>query len=104
MVESVVLFAGNVGVFPNIDTGLWETNGTGTGTFQLTPVAGANASLSPSNLTLLNNQVLFSGLNSAGHDGLWTTNGSAAGTKEITGIAGVSASGLNPGRADSLPK
>lgn len=59
MLPNIVLFEGQ-------DTagedGLWETNGTGSGTFELAPIGGADASgLSPSNLTLFNGEVLFEG-------------------------------------------
>jgi ELWxxDGT repeat protein len=47
MAENVVLFQG---VNASGDTGLWETNGTTSGTFELAPIAGADASgLAPSN-------------------------------------------------------
>ncbi len=51
MVENVVLFQGSNGTGKR---GLWETNGTTTGTFEIAPIAGVNAAgLQPSNLTWL---------------------------------------------------
>ena len=88
MVQNVVLFQG---VDATGDIGLWETNGTASGTFEI-PVAGANASgLSPSNLTAFNGEVLFEGKDSSGF-GLWVTNGTT--TQEITGTSGLSPNNL----------
>ena len=59
MVQNVVLFQG---VNTSNEPGLWETNGTTSGTFELAPIVGANASgLSPSNITGYNGEVLFEG-------------------------------------------
>ena len=86
----VVLFQG---VDATGDIGLWETNGTASGTFEI-PVAGANASgLSPSNLTAFNSEVLFEGKDSSGF-GLWVTNGTTSGTQEIAGTSGLSPNNL----------
>jgi hypothetical protein len=79
--------------------GLWETDGTGAGTHELTGIAGAaSAGLSPFGLTVLNGQALFGGRDSSGQIGLWETDGTVAGTKELTGIAGaqITGSGLDP--------
>ncbi len=74
---SGVLFQG---VDATGDIGLWETDGTASGTFELTPITGANASgLSPSNLTVFNGEVLFEGKDSSGQFGLWATNGDGRG-------------------------
>ena len=71
MLPSIVLFRGEDALNAS---GPWETNGTGSGTFELAPIGGADASgLSPSNLTLFNGEVLFEGVNSSGDFGLWTT-------------------------------
>ena len=95
MVQNVVLFQGTN---TSSKRGLWETNGTTTGTFELTPIVGANASgLSPSNITGYNGEVLFEGLDlstPSGHYGLWVTTGTAAGTKEIAGTSGLSPNDL----------
>ena len=88
----VVLFEGEN---TSNQLGLWETNGTATGTFELAPIGGAYTGptlpigLAPSNLTSFNGGALFEGLNASRDLGLWTTDGTAAGTMELTGIAGA---------------
>ena len=98
MLPNVVLFQG---VDSSGYTGLWETNGTAEGTFEITGIAGTlSTGLSPVNLTPLNaNEVLFNGTDKSGLAGLWETNGTAAGTHELTGIAwaATTAAGLYPG-------
>jgi hypothetical protein len=92
VLRSIVLFRGEDALNAS---GLWETNGTGSGTFELAPIGGADASgLSPSNLTLFNGEVLFEGVNSSGDFGLWTTDGTAVGTVELTGIVGANSAGI----------
>jgi len=79
--------------------GLWVTNGTAAGTRELTGISGAytgSVGLSPSDLTALNGEALFAGLDTAGDIGLWVTNGTASGTHELTGIVGADPSGLDP--------
>ena len=81
----------NVVLFQGTDTtntqGLWETNGTASGTFLLTN--GPNAyGFRPSgsslmDLTVFNNQVLFGGRDATSKFELWTTDGTAAGTVEL---------------------
>jgi ELWxxDGT repeat protein len=93
-----ILFSGNDA---HSQTGLWETNGTAAGTHELTGIAGAmttGVGLDPSDFTVYNGEVLFSGIDSNGQYGLWETNGTAAGTHELTGIAGeaTTGSGLLP--------
>jgi len=92
MTENIILFQGSNGAG---QSGLWETNGTASGTFELTPISGANPSgLSPSNLTVYNSEVLFEGIDSSGKYGLWLTTGSPAGTQEIAGTSGLSPNSL----------
>jgi ELWxxDGT repeat protein len=76
------------------NNGLWVTNGTSAGTYELTNISSGG--LNPSGLALFNNEVLFNGLDAAGHHGLWVTNGAAAGTYEITNISGANSGGLQP--------
>jgi len=85
--------------------GLWTTNGTATGTQELggsTGISGASATgLNPTDLTVIGNEVLFSGVDASGLSGLWVTNGTAAGTRELLAEApGATAAkdphGLNP--------
>jgi ELWxxDGT repeat protein len=73
-----VLFEG----FSSGQSGLWVTDGSAGGTFE---VGGTNG-LSPSFLTVFGNEVLFNGT-SGGVSGLWATNGTAAGTHLLTNIA-----------------
>ena len=94
MARQIVLFQGGDAAG---HLGLWESNGTASGTFELTGIAGANANgLDPFGFTFIDGEALFHGLDAAGHDGLWETDGTAAGTHELTGIAGASANGLAP--------
>ncbi|MGH9208222.1 MAG: hypothetical protein ACRD1G_16980, partial [Acidimicrobiales bacterium] len=82
--------------------GLWETDGTASGTHELTGIAGAATrgqgigppGLSPSDLTLYDGQILFSGDDARGQTGLWETDGTVSGTKELTGIAGALTAGI----------
>jgi hypothetical protein len=111
MLSNIVLFEG---VNTTDTASLWETNGTTSGTFELTDVASppplitgeANYGFVPNtgvsiDLTVFNNQVLFAGRFSPttpidfGPYTLWTTDGTAAGTVPIplTSI-GASSSGL----------
>src|SRR5277367_3217160 len=95
MARHVVLFEG---VDTADDAGLWVTNGTAAGTYELTGISDANTGnlgLDPVPLTLFNGEVLFGGL-SANDYGLWVTKGTAAGTYELTGISGMGTSGLEP--------
>jgi ELWxxDGT repeat protein len=93
-----------VAVFDGVDAsgqdGLWVTNGTAAGTYELTGIAGANAGgVHPYDLTAFNGEALFEGYDANGQYGLWVTNGTAAGTDELTGIAGANATsgyGLEP--------
>ena len=93
MLPNIVLFLGRDALN---DSGLWETNGTGLGTFELAPAGTAASGLSPSGMTVLGGQVLFEGDDASGHSGLWTTDGTAVGTLELTSIAGASSAGLAP--------
>ena len=88
------------GLDQNRDPQLWVTNGTASGTYQLTGVAGANASanasgIAPSDLTVFNCEVLFNGRDTTGHFQLWETNGTVAGTQELT-TAPTFRQGLKP--------
>jgi ELWxxDGT repeat protein len=71
--------------------GLWITDGTSSGTHEITGIVGANSSdffpsYSP-DFTVFNGEVLFAAANTANHIGLWVTDGTSSGTHEITGIA-----------------
>ena len=87
------------GVDANGLSGLWVTDGTVGGTHELVAGAGGAsdpAGLNPTNITVYNGEVLFSGLDASGDMGLWVSNGTAAGTHELTGITGADPSGLAP--------
>src|ERR1700686_2847275 len=106
MLQNITLFEGDDA---NGVVSLWETNGTASGTFELTDVASppplitgeANYGFAPYvsvsfDLTVFNNQVLFSGRIGPGKLGpytLWTRDGTAAGTVPLT-IGGANSSGL----------
>jgi hypothetical protein len=79
--------------------GLWVSNGTGSGTSELTGISGAYTGglfsgagagaippeiINP-NFTVFNGEVLFTGLYTGGNLGLWVTNGTAVGTHELIG-------------------
>jgi ELWxxDGT repeat protein len=80
---------------------LWVTDGTASGTQELTGISGAytgglfsqsvNPSFNPS-FTIFNGQVLFSGTDATGNVDLWVTNGTAVGTHEVFGSLGLSPS------------
>ena len=75
------------------------TNGTVAGTHELTGIAGAGTTaggFDPSGFTVYDGVVLFSGVDSSGHDELWTTNGTAAGTTEINPSSAAQSLGLSP--------
>ncbi len=90
------------------DVGLWFTNGSPGGTFEIggpgdTGVAGAASlalgGLDPYAFFSLGSEVIFQGTDSSGDIGLWATNGTLAGTFEIGGVgdggvAGVPSTGL----------
>ena len=91
------------GLDQNGDPQLWVTDGTTSGTHQLTgvgvtganPVANASG-IAPSDLTVYDGEVLFSGRDTTGHFQLWETNGTVAGTQEVTTAANGFRQGLNP--------
>jgi hypothetical protein len=87
--------------------GLWATNGTAAGTFEIGGLGDASVSgtsgagLSPFNMVALGNKVLFEGMDSNLFFGLWETDGTAEGTTEIgglsdTGVIGASGIRLEP--------
>jgi ELWxxDGT repeat protein len=98
MQRQTVLFEGSGALTDD----LWETNGTAAGTRPLIGISGASVSGVlpqggfPSYFTVLNGEVLFTGVDLSGKYGLWATNGTAAGTHEVTNIAGASTYGVNP--------
>jgi hypothetical protein len=86
------------------DIGLWATDGTAGGTYEITGISGASTfGIDPKEMIVFHGEVLFNGTDTSGHPGLWVTNGTAAGTFELggsdnAGISGASTTiGLNPG-------
>ena len=74
------------GLDSNSNSGLWETDGTAAGTFEIAGIAGvADTGIDPSDITYLNNEVLFAGVDQNHAIGLWATNGTAAGTIKLIG-------------------
>jgi ELWxxDGT repeat protein len=73
--------------------GLWITNGTVSGTSEVTSGAPSHG-LNPMDMTAFNGEFIFDGTNAFGVQGLWLTNGTAAGTQEIVGYGGAPAGGI----------
>jgi ELWxxDGT repeat protein len=99
--NSEVLFAG---LDASVNNGLWVTNGTAAGTFEVIGISGAYSGGvcneefgGPPDLAVFNGEVLFNGRDTSGNNGLWITNGTAAGTTEVGGIANSGVSGANTG-------
>ena len=74
---------------------LWVTDGTSSGTSELTPTGaysgGLFANVTNPGFTVLGSNLLFVGEDVSGRDNLWVTDGTSAGTSEL---ATVGASGL----------
>ena len=83
-------------VFIGYDTeghvGLWETNGTASGTVEIGGVGGTGLSaalnfdtgFTTPDFTVYGNEVLFDGIDGSARNSLWETNGTVSGTKEIS--------------------
>ena len=98
--------------------GLWTTDGTANGTIEVGGLedAGLKAfgqhpsslGLTPTDLTVNGQQVLFDGQDALGFQELWASDGTAVGTYEIGGegvggaVAGEASNGLNPSSITSL--
>ena len=76
--SDLTLFKGKA-LFSGIDLsgsyGLWVTDGTDDGTFELTATSFSD----PYNLTVFNGEALFAAADPGGETGLWITDGTAAG-------------------------
>jgi ELWxxDGT repeat protein len=96
-----LLFRGEAGTGGNETPGLWVTDGTAAGTFEVGGNLNAGISYaSPGGLipgfvpgyplfTVFNGEALFTGRDADGNQGLWVTNGTAPGTFELTNIPGA---------------
>jgi ELWxxDGT repeat protein len=71
---------------------LWATNGTASGTGELSVFGASPSGLQPTDLTVFGSKVLFSGIDANGNFNLWVTDGTAAGTSELDVLGGP----LNP--------
>jgi ELWxxDGT repeat protein len=84
--------------------GLWVTDGTAAGTFELGGLKNAGlgttnfAGLSAAHFTAFGNKVLFDANDSDSFEGVWVSDGTTAGTFEIGGLknAGVSGAASQP--------
>jgi ELWxxDGT repeat protein len=94
MIRKTVLFGG---YDASGAAGLWATNGTAAGTYELTGIGTNSTSTPPVYFAAFNGEVFYRGPDASGAYGLWATDGTAAGTIEIGGIAnsGVSGAGSN---------
>jgi ELWxxDGT repeat protein len=93
MIRQTVMFSAR-----NVEpaNGLWVTNGTAAGTYELTGYSGAPSSgLSPTDFTDFNGEVFFVAGDASNHVGLWLTNGTGAGTGELVSNASPTL-GLSP--------
>jgi hypothetical protein len=75
--------------------GLWATNGTTAGTYEVTGFV--QTSIPASGFTVFNGEVFYQGGDADGGDGVWSTNGTAAGTTELRGIGDAGISGVGVG-------
>jgi len=81
--------------------GLWESDGTTAGTFEIHPAVPVSPSgflLNAPSFATLKGRVYFDGLdyvNSSSHPNLWVTDGTSAGTVELT-VSGAFSGGLAP--------
>jgi ELWxxDGT repeat protein len=78
------------GVDASGNDNLWVTNGTASGTEELTGISGASTgsflqSDPLPSFAIFNGEVLFSGTDASGNLSLWVTNGTAVGTHELIG-------------------
>ena len=97
---SEVLFGGTDA---NDDINLWLTNGTASGTSELS-VLGAelksgHQDLTPSELTAFGSKMLFAGIDANDQLNVWVTNGTGAGTSELAVMGAFS----NGGHQDLAP-
>jgi hypothetical protein len=85
------------------NVGSWVTDGTATGTYEVTINGAYSTGVHAADLTVFNAEVLFEGIDAAGLNGLWVYDGQNA--YEVTGIAGTFRPGLDPvpGPPGALP-
>jgi ELWxxDGT repeat protein len=76
--------------------GLWVTDGTGDGTYELVQGNVDDGGLSPDYLVGYKTEILFGGQNASGVSGLYVSNGTAAGTSALAVTGASTAFGLEP--------
>jgi ELWxxDGT repeat protein len=72
-----------MGTDPTLGNQLWVTDGTDSGTHELTGITNAGANFSPGDFTTFGNKALFAGTDANGAGALWITDGTASGTQEL---------------------
>jgi hypothetical protein len=89
---------GGKAIFQGTDTSghrnLWVTDGTATGTIELTVngtsssglLADADESPAAPYFTVLGSKAFFTGTDETNHNGLWVTDGTSAGTSKLGGV------------------
>ena len=78
---------------------MWTTDGTASGTHELTGIGGAVSTypgFTPEDLVAFGGNIIFSGFATTSdiYSNLWLTDGTAAGTHELTGIIGAWSGGI----------
>jgi autotransporter passenger strand-loop-strand repeat protein len=88
--EFTVLGSAGKVLFNGVDSGgnagLWVTDGTVSGTSELSIAGAASTGLNPNNFSVLGSAVLFPGTDSSGRQNLWITDGTAPGTSEVFSV------------------
>jgi ELWxxDGT repeat protein len=79
---------GNKALFTGVDAsgnnGFWVTDGTASGTSELTVAGAYSGGLNAGGFTVFGSELMFSGYDVNHKLGLWLTDGTASGTSEIT--------------------
>jgi hypothetical protein len=85
-----VLPGGGKVLFNGVDgggnAGLWVTDGTLSGTSELSIAGAAATGLNPNNFSVSGSEVLFEGTDSSGRQNLWITDGTEAGISEVFSV------------------
>lgn len=63
--------------------GLFVTDGTSAGSYQIVVNGAAATGLNPTNLSVVNGKIIFDGVDASGRTSLWTSDGTSAGTFEM---------------------
>jgi ELWxxDGT repeat protein len=95
-VNGRVVFNGSSAAHPTFDQGIWTSDGTDAGTFELPTPQAAFITLFPSETALSGNALFFGAAGTSGQQLLWQTDGTASGTQLITTIAPGFYNGTRP--------